>query len=205
MLLTVRVGNYLTPDDVLLAPPEELARRCRISPLEAKRIVEILFQDDLCGIQTLQELAHESEEKITTGDEHLDHALGGGIRTGMLWEVVGERSVFASCFVQYTILTFPQCGWKNAAGFAVVAAGADTTEAWRAPWLDLLSNNVLGASNGAPAQHTGRPPVTVPFIVWTSRRSHHVLPYDTRVNSRPIRNTPPIRRFKARRPCNQTR
>ncbi|KAK0197350.1 Rad51B protein [Armillaria mellea] len=92
MLLTLRAGNYLTSDDVLLAPPEELSRRCRISPLEAKRIVEILFQDDLCGIQTLQELAHEGEEKITTGDEHLDHALGGGIRIGMLWEVVGESA-----------------------------------------------------------------------------------------------------------------
>ncbi|KAK0210512.1 P-loop containing nucleoside triphosphate hydrolase protein [Desarmillaria ectypa] len=92
MLLTVRAGNYLTPDDVLLAPPEELARRCRVSPLEAKRIVEILFKDDLCGIQTLQELVHERERKFTTGDEHLDHALGGGIRTGMLWEVVGESA-----------------------------------------------------------------------------------------------------------------
>ncbi|KAK0240383.1 P-loop containing nucleoside triphosphate hydrolase protein [Armillaria nabsnona] len=90
--IALKKGNYLTPDDVLLAPPEELARRCRISPLEAKRIVEILFQDDLCGIQTLQELTHEGEEKITTGDEHLDHALGGGIRTGMLWEVVGESA-----------------------------------------------------------------------------------------------------------------
>ncbi|KAK0228305.1 P-loop containing nucleoside triphosphate hydrolase protein [Armillaria fumosa] len=90
--IALRKGNYLTPDDVLLAPPEELARRCRISPLEAKRIVEILFQDDLCGIQTLQELVHEGNEKITTGDEHLDRALGGGIRTGMLWEVVGESA-----------------------------------------------------------------------------------------------------------------
>ncbi|SJL00149.1 uncharacterized protein ARMOST_03461 [Armillaria ostoyae] len=90
--IALKKGHYLTPDDVLLAPPEELARRCRISPLEAKRIVEILFQDNLCGIQTLQELAHEGEEKITTGDEHLDHALGGGIRTGMLWEVVGESA-----------------------------------------------------------------------------------------------------------------
>ncbi|KAK0483384.1 P-loop containing nucleoside triphosphate hydrolase protein [Armillaria novae-zelandiae] len=90
--IALRKGKYLTPDDVLLAPPEELARRCRISPSEVKRIVEILFQDDLCGIQTLQELVHERNENITTGDEHLDRALGGGIRTGMLWEVVGESA-----------------------------------------------------------------------------------------------------------------
>lgn len=30
---------------------------------------------------------------FTTGDETLDEALGGGFRTGMVWEVCGERCV----------------------------------------------------------------------------------------------------------------
>jgi len=35
----------------------------------------------------------QAEEEFTTGDSRLDKSLGGGIRTGMIWEVVGERSV----------------------------------------------------------------------------------------------------------------
>jgi len=31
---------------------------------------------------------------LTTGDATLDRALGGGIRTGMVWEFVGEGYVF---------------------------------------------------------------------------------------------------------------
>lgn len=31
---------------------------------------------------------------IRTGDEALDGLLGGGIRTGCITEIVGERSVF---------------------------------------------------------------------------------------------------------------
>ncbi|KAG7452751.1 P-loop containing nucleoside triphosphate hydrolase protein [Guyanagaster necrorhizus] len=113
LMLTARAGNYLTPDDVLFAPPEELARRCRISPLEAKRIVQILFQEDLCGIQSLKELVHEGEEKFTTGDEHLDGALGGGIRTGMLWEVVGERFVVFDPSSRTQVLFFLSAAGKT--------------------------------------------------------------------------------------------
>ncbi|KAF9653174.1 hypothetical protein BDM02DRAFT_3070359, partial [Thelephora ganbajun] len=29
---------------------------------------------------------------LTTGDATLDHALGGGILTGMVWEFVGESA-----------------------------------------------------------------------------------------------------------------
>ena len=36
-------------------------------------------------------LDNEEDEYFTTGDVVLDRALGGGIRTGMVWEVVGER------------------------------------------------------------------------------------------------------------------
>ena len=33
-------------------------------------------------------------ETFTTGSEVLDSMLGSGLRTGMVWEVVGERWVF---------------------------------------------------------------------------------------------------------------
>jgi Rad51 len=43
-------------------------------------------------IRRLKDVRTEGEE-FTTGDPRLDKALGGGIRTGMIWEVAGERCV----------------------------------------------------------------------------------------------------------------
>ncbi|KAJ2933983.1 hypothetical protein H1R20_g3114, partial [Candolleomyces eurysporus] len=40
----------------------------------------------------LDELTEPLDEIFSTGDHILDQALGGGIRTGMLWEIVGESS-----------------------------------------------------------------------------------------------------------------
>jgi DNA repair protein RAD57 len=39
----------------------------------------------------LDELTEPLDDIFSTGDTTLDQALGGGIRTGMLWEIVGER------------------------------------------------------------------------------------------------------------------
>ena len=55
--------------------------------------------DIVCGSlaqqpRALKDIQHEGDERFTTGDERLDEALGGGIRTGMIWEVVGERCDF---------------------------------------------------------------------------------------------------------------
>ena len=36
----------------------------------------------------------DAQGLLSTGDATLDHALGGGILTGMVWEFVGERYVF---------------------------------------------------------------------------------------------------------------
>lgn len=40
-----------------------------------------------------KKLSVDSSTSFTTGDAVLDSVLGGGIRTGMIWELVGERSV----------------------------------------------------------------------------------------------------------------
>ncbi|RXW21028.1 hypothetical protein EST38_g4839 [Candolleomyces aberdarensis] len=40
----------------------------------------------------LDELTEPLDEIFSTGNHILDQALGGGIRTGMLWEIVGESS-----------------------------------------------------------------------------------------------------------------
>jgi hypothetical protein len=44
-------------------------------------------------IPSLDDTVFEEDELFTTGDTYLDQLLDGGIRTGMLWEIVGERSV----------------------------------------------------------------------------------------------------------------
>ena len=42
-------------------------------------------------LDVLEDIAHHGDEKFSTGDAILDIALEGGIRTGMVWEIVGER------------------------------------------------------------------------------------------------------------------
>ena len=43
----------------------------------------------------LRDVVRDGSEIITTGDVLLDKMLGGGIRVGMIWELVGEGRVFA--------------------------------------------------------------------------------------------------------------
>ena len=85
-------GNLQTVADLLLNTPQEIAKRCKISPLEIKRIFDtVLNAIPLRQLNVLEDMAHGGDEKFSTGDAILDTALGGGIRTGMVWEVVGER------------------------------------------------------------------------------------------------------------------
>ena len=49
-------------------------------------------------LNVLEDIAHDGDEKFSTGDAKfstgdaiLDIALEGGVRTGMVWEIVGER------------------------------------------------------------------------------------------------------------------
>ncbi|KAF9495990.1 P-loop containing nucleoside triphosphate hydrolase protein [Pleurotus eryngii] len=70
----------------------EIARRCKTSLADMKALVDAFCKASLQPLQRLEEIKHVGNEKITTGDPRLDHALGGGIRTGMIWEVAGESA-----------------------------------------------------------------------------------------------------------------
>lgn len=76
--------------DLLLVAPNEIAKQCKITLAEAQKII-----DSVCSVYTHKPRSltdvPEVDEIFTTGDLELDRALGGGIRTGMLWEVVGQR------------------------------------------------------------------------------------------------------------------
>ena len=74
----------------------ELSKRCRLPPFEIKAITELVCQSLAPGTHTLEEwMSHHGDVQrlVTTGDATFDGVLGGGIRTGMVWEFVGERYV----------------------------------------------------------------------------------------------------------------
>lgn len=54
---------------------------CKSKPIQAQTLADLLSPPNLYGT-------------CTSGDPDLDVALGGGFRTGMIWEVVGERFVY---------------------------------------------------------------------------------------------------------------
>jgi DNA repair protein RAD57 len=92
----------------VLTPIQDIAKRCRTSPAEIKRILDaVLNAIPLPDLPTLSTPGLAQDETFTTGDEILDDALNGGIRTGMVWEVVGERYVYqvASRRVHITLTT----------------------------------------------------------------------------------------------------
>jgi DNA repair protein RAD57 len=75
-----------------LNTPQDIAKRCKTSPLEIKRIIDtVLKAIPLHRLNVLEDIAHDGDEMFSTGDAILDNVLEGGMRTGMVWEVVGER------------------------------------------------------------------------------------------------------------------
>lgn len=52
---------------------------------------KLLDATPLPPLKRLDAFDANDDELFTTGDEILDASLGGGLRTGLVWEVVGER------------------------------------------------------------------------------------------------------------------
>jgi DNA repair protein RAD57 len=64
-------------------------------------------------VRLLEHVVQEGNEVFTTGDSQLDNALGGGIRTGMVWEIVGERYVQILSYDMILIVTSAQPGKRK--------------------------------------------------------------------------------------------
>lgn len=78
--------------DVLCLTSNELARRLRIP--DARHITEKVANALAPSPQLVSGPSHkDSRERISTGDANLDSLIGGGIVTGAIWEIVGERFV----------------------------------------------------------------------------------------------------------------
>lgn len=90
---SLRKGGFVDVADILCRLPQELQRKCKISLTEAEAILQVLYDSsNPPPLRTLAEAKQDGDEACTTGDVLLDEALGGGIRTGMVWEFVGESS-----------------------------------------------------------------------------------------------------------------
>ncbi|KAF8911952.1 P-loop containing nucleoside triphosphate hydrolase protein, partial [Gymnopilus junonius] len=85
-------GNIQTIEDLLLTSTQDIAKRCRVSNQEVVKIKDIIFRAVPTPLQRLDTLPSADDETFSTGDDILDGVLGGGIRTGMIWEFVGESS-----------------------------------------------------------------------------------------------------------------
>lgn len=60
--------------------------------MEIQNIIDIVCKERIHDPQSLAGGGVPRDgESFTTGDIDLDSALGGGVRTGMVWEIVGQR------------------------------------------------------------------------------------------------------------------
>ena len=84
------VGIQTVADLVLLSIPD-IVKRCRISHHDAQEVFNAVCDELAPPLHSLADSGTPKDETFTTGDALIDRMLGGGIRTGKLWEVVGER------------------------------------------------------------------------------------------------------------------
>lgn len=97
--LFYHAGNVITINDLVLAPPRDLAKRCRVSVAEITQLVQTVCNNQGALAFTFQTLGNadlDEGQLFSIGDPVLDAAFGGGLRAGMIWEVVGERYFFLS-------------------------------------------------------------------------------------------------------------
>ncbi|TRM61704.1 P-loop containing nucleoside triphosphate hydrolase protein, partial [Schizophyllum amplum] len=84
-------GNIHTVSDLLLTSTQDISKRCRLTPIEIADLVDVVRRDYVPDVRPLSQVI-DRLKTWTTADARLDAALGGGMRTGMLWEVVGESA-----------------------------------------------------------------------------------------------------------------
>lgn len=79
--------------DLVLYPPNDLAKKLRMPLSEIQKLVQIVCKEVAQQLDDESRHRSPSDACFTTGDEILDEAIGGGIRTNMVWEFCGERCV----------------------------------------------------------------------------------------------------------------
>ncbi|PIL23793.1 hypothetical protein GSI_13544 [Ganoderma sinense ZZ0214-1] len=86
-------ANVQTVSDLLLKPPSDLVKRCKGWGLTEINTIVDLVCNELREEPTtiLHDGTYLKHHIFTTAGSQLDEALGGGFRTGMVWEICGEN------------------------------------------------------------------------------------------------------------------
>ena len=75
--------------DLMTQASEVLSKSMKI-PLSEVLIIKKAVCNELSSRILLDDLPEAPSEQLTTGDGEIDEAVGGGIRTGLVWEIAGE-------------------------------------------------------------------------------------------------------------------
>jgi len=84
--------------DILTLDAVEVSRRSKLSVSDAEVVGKWVLERMNMGVSRGMKTGLEREIEcgfLTTGDGELDRLLGGGIPTGSITEVAGERCVFS--------------------------------------------------------------------------------------------------------------
>ncbi|KAF7295128.1 RAD51b protein [Mycena indigotica] len=86
-------GNLESLPELLLCPPHEISRRCKLTPHETNTIIDTVSKTRHPKLVSIVNWQDRPDYCCTTGDTELDMALAGGFRPGMVWELFGEAGV----------------------------------------------------------------------------------------------------------------
>lgn len=75
---------------MLLLSQDEISKRTKLSLVDTESITQTLSHQILPVPERVSSSQPVGLERFTTGDEALDELLGGGLRTGVVWELSGE-------------------------------------------------------------------------------------------------------------------
>lgn len=89
-IFVIHPAGLLRISDFLFAAPSDLARTARLHINDINFILDKIILSHAPKPRQLSDVFQESFQRITTGDDVIDKALGGGIRTGLIYELVGE-------------------------------------------------------------------------------------------------------------------
>lgn len=88
ILICASTANLLHVSDLFLSTTAEIVKKTRLHVHEVERVLDVVSANLSRAIQAVSETP---PRVLKTGDARLDLALGGGFRTGLLWEIAGER------------------------------------------------------------------------------------------------------------------
>lgn len=149
----LKKGNIQSLADLLLAPLQDVTRKCRISVSEVRAIVESLCDSEpTVFLPRRLDNIDRGEERCTTGDTYLDEALGGGIRTGMIWEVFGESAAGKTQFALQLSLFIqnpPELGGLSGSACYLTTSSKLPT----GRLLEMLQSNELLSPSNCSLEH----------------------------------------------------